>query len=212
MNFPYQAMWQDEYLDEIRKLDQEQAPHGLYGMREMLANEFRKKGEKHLPPLSKLLGSKGTKTGIARRLDWGAGDNYCWRFGKTSEEGFFFTLPGGGSVHLRLETHASTKVRHYGDSYVLDKVHGKKPAESPEFLESAVPRVRKEARSAVGVPGLLFIAHIHTPRGFTELLGKTSDECLLERYGLSYHSRTWEDIHGRGFHTGLFLWVAEASG
>jgi len=204
-------MWQDDFLDEIRKVDQAQSPHGLYGMREALADEFRKKGAQGLPPMSKLLGSPDPRTGIAHRLGWNPGEHRFWKLGDTFEESFSFTTPTARRVKLRLETHASTKVRHYGDSYVLDKVHGKKPAERPDFLESAVPEVRKEAHTAIDTPGLLFIAHIHTPRGFAELLGKTSDTAFLERYSLSFHSRTWEDIYGRGFHTGLFLWVAEAA-
>jgi hypothetical protein len=194
-------MWQDDFLDEIRKVDREQAPHGLYGMREALADEFRKKNESWLPLPGRMLGASDPRTGIAKRLGWTARHGY---HGTIS-----FNPPGKRTVTLRVETHASTKVRHYGDGYVLDKVHGKKPAENPDLLESTVPQIRKEARSAVDTPGLLFMAHIHTPRGFAQLLGKTREATFLERYGLSFHSRTWEDIHGRGFHSGLFLWVAE---
>ena len=31
------AMWQDDYLLEIRKIDRDQSPHGLYGLREVLS-------------------------------------------------------------------------------------------------------------------------------------------------------------------------------
>lgn len=121
-----------------------------------------------------------------------------------------FGVPSVGSVSMSLETHASTKVRLYGGAYVMDKVHGKKPAESPDLLESSVPKVGRNARAGAETPALLFIAHIHTPRGFQELLGKTNSDAFLDKYGLSFHSRTWEDIHGRRFHTGLFLWTPAA--
>jgi hypothetical protein len=204
-------MWQDDFLDEIRQVDREQAPHGLYGMRMVLAEEFREKQEKGFPPLARLLGGRDPRTGIAQRLGWIAGGGRSWRSTKNYQQALSFTFPGAGEVMLRLEGHASTKVRHYGNSYALDKVHGKKPEESPEFLESVVPHLRKHAKLARTTPGLRFIAHVQKARSFVDLLGKTADAVFLERYGLSFHSRTWEDIHGRGFHTGLFLWVADVA-
>lgn len=188
-------MWQDDFLDEIRKVDYAQVPHGLYGMREALADEFRTKGARGLPSIAKLLGSKDPRTGIAQRLGWS--------YSAVSGNVISFSPPRGTWVAMEVESHASTKVRHYGDSYVLDKVHGKKPEENADFLESLVPSTGKK-----GFNALLFIAHVPTPQRFAKLLGKTNDPAFLERYQLGFHSQEWEDIRRRGFHTGLFLWVS----
>jgi hypothetical protein len=109
---------------------------------------------------------------------------------------------------MEVLTHASTKVRHFGNTYLLDKVHGKKVEEGPEMLETAVPKLAKAANRFRGeiTASLLFVAHLPSPARFERLLGKTSDDAFLNRYGLQLHRLTWKDIHGRDFHTGLFLW------
>lgn len=190
--------WQDEYLDEIRKLDMSQPTHGLYGLREAMAD-----GRKAFPSLAKILGDKDPRTGIASRLGWGAG--------RADHEFLVFRTPKGDFAGILLKSHASTKIRHYGDSYVLDRIHGKKVDENADLLESAVPSVRKKGKMlpAATVHGLLFIAHVPTSQRFTRLLGKTADSAFLDRYGLALHTRQWEDIYGRGFHTGLFLWTTK---
>lgn len=187
-------MWQDDYLLEIRKIDRDQSPHGLYGMREALSTG------KWLLPVADLLGGEVPQTDVARRLGWPAGKP--WSGNVT------FTAPISESVSLRIETHASTKVRHYGNSYVLDKVHGKKVAEGPERVESAAPKLAKAARKQgnLATQCLLFIAHVPLPDRFDHLLGKGTSHSFLDRYGLKFHSLTWPDIYDRDFHTGLFLW------
>lgn len=188
------ATWQCEFLQEVRKIDREQAPHGLYGMREVL------KTGKWLPSLACLLGGEVPETHVAGRLGW--------KSPVPRREWLLFTTPAAEPVVMEVLTHASTKVRHFGNTYLIDKVHGKKVEEGPEMLEGAVPKLAKAA-NRVGnktTASLLFVAHVPSPARFQRLLGKTGDDAFLNRYGLQLHRMTWEDIHGRDFHTGLFLW------
>ena len=187
-------MWQDDYLLEIRKIDRDQSPHGLYGLREALSPG------KGLLSHAKILGGQIPETNAAGRLGWGQRPP----IGETIR----FTAPLSVEVSLEIESHASTKVRHFGNSYLLDKVHGKKVEEGSGILESAVPKLAKSARTygGRGTLCLLFIAHVPSPGRFDRLIGKAGGEAFLNRYNLTLHSLVWKDIYGRDFHTGLFLW------
>ncbi|MCW1923016.1 hypothetical protein OKA05_10670 [Luteolibacter arcticus] len=193
-------MWQDDYLLEIRKIDRDQSPHGLYGLREVLSPG------KWLWSQTKVLGGEIPETNVAGRLGWGRQPPVG--------ESISFTAPLSAEVILEVESHASTKVRHFGNSYLLDKVHGKKVEEGSEILESAVPKLAKSARIYGGTVThcLLFIAHVPSPERFDRLLGKTNSEAFLDRYSLTLHSLMWKDIYDRDFHTGLFLWSALSGG
>lgn len=155
---------------------------------------------KWLPSLQSLLGGEVPETNVAGRLGW--------TFSSPRREWFSFGTPSGGEVVMEVLTHASTKVRHFGNTYLLDKVHGKKVEEGPDLLETAVPKLAKTAnrfRHEI-TAGLLFVAHVPSAARLELLLGKTSGDGFLDRYGLRLDRLTWEDINGRDFHTGLFLW------
>ena len=110
-------MWQEDFISEIQKIDHDQAPYGLYALPEILQNN-----RKGFSPLARILA--GDKLGavelpglnVFERLGWG---------GRAKGTSLAFTAPTLEQAEIEIETHASTKVRRYGSSYHLDKVHGK---------------------------------------------------------------------------------------
>jgi hypothetical protein len=189
--------WEDQFLDEICKVDREQSPHGLYGMPDVLRKSPRP------AHLAELLGGSRLSICIARRLGW-------THFG-AKQDSLHFQLPEGESVRLNFISYASTKVRRYGDTYVLDKVHGKHPGNGPD-LSSLLPRLQnhKPYRSDQ-FTALLFVAYVTAAREFDTLLGEDgTSQSFLDRYRIQFNSRTWEDVHHRHFHTGLFLWTQQS--
>ncbi|WAC21340.1 hypothetical protein OVA24_08070 [Luteolibacter sp. SL250] len=190
--------WQEQLVAELRAVDREQATHGLYGLREAM-----KKGNR-LPFLATLLFEKPPETNLLQRLGMeGRGSSYS--------ETASFTLTDGMRADLEILTHASTKVRHYGDSYVLDRAHGKKSAIHPD-LESIVPKLAAgRGYSAKRMNALLFITHAPTERQLKAGLGRAITPEFMDRYQVSLVFDIWEDIYRRGFHSGIFLWTAESS-
>lgn len=186
--------WENLFLDEILKIDREQSPHGLYGMPEVLSKSQRP------AYLAELLGGRRPSTCVARRLDWS-------HFG-ARHDGLHFELPGGESVRMSFISYASTKVRRYGDTYSLDKVHGKQPGPGPD-LSSLIPKLQNQSPyRSTNSTAILFIAYVTTAREFDTLLGKDGNSPpFLDRYQIHFTSRTWKDVHDRDFHTGLFLWT-----
>ena len=132
-------MWQHDLLAEIQKIDHEQMPHGLYGLPHILRSGPR------LQPLARIFGGRlfgdagHPELHLAKRLGW------VVRYAK--QHSLEFTLPTALDVGIEIETHASTKVRHYGDSYHLDKVHGKARPNESNQIEKWVSKLPKEARS-----------------------------------------------------------------
>lgn len=190
--------WQEQLVAELRAVDREQSPHGLYGLREAM-----KKGPR-LPLLATLLFDKPPETNLLQRLGIeGRANSYY-------SETACFTLPDGTRVDLSILAHASTKVRHYGDSYVLDRVHGKKGPAHPD-LESVVPKLGAgRGYAAKRMSALLFIVHAPTERQLTSVLGRAATPEFMDRYRVSLVSDIWEDIYRRGFYSGIFLWTAES--
>lgn len=189
--------WQEKMVAELRVIDREQAPHGLYGMREAL------KERSWLYPLATLLFKKPPETNLHRRLGFKATT-------ESYDDWANFTAPDNARVHLTLLTHATTKIRHYGGSYILDKVHGKKAGPHPD-LESIVPKLTgQQGFPTTTVNALLFVAHAPTERKLMAVLDRAATPEFMGRYGVSLVCEVWEDIYQRGFHSGIFLWTAKS--
>lgn len=88
-------MWQQELISELRQIDAEQTPHGLYGLQAELSSTDR--------PLSpgQAFGHSTPRTNLVRRLRGVA-------IGKPRYSGIGFRL-GPSQIFLTIETVALTK-------------------------------------------------------------------------------------------------------
>jgi len=195
-------MWQQQLLEQIQAIDIEQASHGLYGLSEVKADPGQP-----FTPVSRVLSRDDPALNPALRLHWRLLGKGGWKENAYRE----WLLPSGEKVLVSYTDFASTKIRHYGNGYQLDRVHGKKEAGD---LDALVARLARLARLRVHgkLTAQVLIAHVPQQRRFEPLLGKTIAPAFLERCHLEHHSLIWEDRYGRGFFTGVFLWNADGTG
>jgi hypothetical protein len=182
--------WPIRLLDQLELVDAQEAPHGLYGIRRAYAPEGP------LPSAAHVLGSP-RMAGLLQKC------RFSGRSPKPGSDVLSFTA-GSESVSLQILDYATTKVRHFGSAFRLDKHPGRQPREPRWDLESRVPKLR---RGWYGTSGILLIAHTVSARETEGLLGKTADPAFLDRYVLTHHIREWDDRYARGFRTALHLWV-----
>ncbi|WP_193211446.1 hypothetical protein [Luteolibacter marinus] len=211
-------MWQSDLLAEIQQIDHEQVPHGLYGLPDLLKSGTR------FQPLARILG--GRLFGDAQHLELDLAKRLGWKTRYAKQASLEFVLPTTLEVSIEIETHASTKVRQYGDSYHVDKAHGKGRPLGSNQIEKWISKLPKRARGGLppellklldslppekrGNPKSrcnLLVAYVPRETDFTTLLEGATDPDFLARYGVSFAERRWEDPHQRGFWTGLFLWT-----
>lgn len=210
-------MWQHDLLAEIQKIDHEQVPHGLYGLPDILKSGSR------LQPLARVFG--GRLFGDAKHAELDLSKRLGWKVRYAKQHSLEFILPTALDVNIEIETHASTKVRYYGDSYHLDKVHGKARPNEANQIKKWVSKLPKHARSRLppeiqkvleSLPSEkksnpkchcdLLVAYVPRENDFDALLRRASDLDFLARYELSLASQNWKDPHQRDFWTGLYLW------
>jgi hypothetical protein len=184
--------WPTHLLDQLELLDTKEAPHGLYGIRRAYVPEGR------LPSAAHVLGAPG-KADLLRKCGFSGRSSDQW-----SDTLSFST--GAERVSLQILDYATTKIRHFGSAFRLDKRHTKQSTEPRWDLETLVPRLSKQSCSRETC-ALLLIGHYVTPREIEGVLGKTIQPAFLDRYSLEHHTRAWDDWYGRGFRTALHLWV-----
>lgn len=182
--------WPARLLDQLENVDRKEAQHGLYGIRHAYAPEGI------LPSAAHVL-SAPDKAGLLKKCGFGGGTT------RPGNDLLTFTA-GREAVSLQVLDYATTKVRHYGSAFRIDKRHGKPSREPSWDLESLVPKLR---RDRWGTYALLLIAHYTLAREIESVLGKSVDPAFLDRYALAHEGREWEDRYGRGFRTALHLWV-----
>jgi hypothetical protein len=190
--------WQTRLLDELERIDEEEAPHGLYGIRDAHRQVNR------LPTYAQLFSSTRTLN-LAHRCGFGNG-NTSW------DDRMRFAVPGMVGVWLEFRDYATTKVQKFGSKDRLDKMEHRDGANCLQDLENSIPKlyrsVRLGRRHGACSYGLLLVAHSPDERGLGRLLGGTIEERFLIRYGLRNWFRQWPDRHGRDFTTALSLWSA----
>jgi hypothetical protein len=182
--------WPTRLLDQLEVVDTREAPHGLYGIRRAYAPEGP------LPSAAHVLGSP-KKVGLPAKCGFSAG------FNKPRSDTFSFTA-GSEAVSLQVLDYATTKIRHYGSAFRLDKRHVKESREPAWDLETLVPKL---ARDRFATHSILLIAHYVSRREIEDVLGKSTDPAFLKRYILAHYSREWDDRYARGFRTALHLWI-----
>lgn len=206
----------------IQKFDQEHAPYGLYALPELLQN-----GRKGFSPLARILA--GDRLGPVELPGMNLFDRLGWR-GRATGTSLAFTVPTSVHAEVEIETHASTKVRRYGNSYHLDKVHGKDRPEATSRVEDWVAKLPKSAREryspeflerlgAFASPrcanpsfrGALLVAYVPRQSDFQAVVGKATNVQFVSRYELTFHRLEWQDVHQREFWVGLFFWTYRPS-
>ncbi|QYY36441.1 hypothetical protein [Ruficoccus sp. ZRK36] len=189
--------WPATLFSGLRKLDKQEAPHGLYGLRKKHSWPNR------LIPLYQLYGGKIPEADLGKQCGW----EVHW---KTTDR-IIFRLESDEYLDLHLHTQASTKVRCFGDTFRLDKQHDKEPIDLAKRVLKLAPKLHTESNLYRPYQGLLIIAHAPGERDFEKHYQNPLNPDFLNRYHLSHHRTVWKDMHGRNFFTGLFLWAHEQS-
>ena len=190
--------WQILILDALEALDQQEEPHGLYGIRQAHSSKGR------LPKLAHLLSSPG-KADILRCNGLRGTQS---RFGSSDLR---FSTGSGECVVLEVLDYATTKVRHYGSAYRLDEYHTKPTTEPDWELESLVPKLSTKKRSN-STRGILLLTHFRHEKALNCLLGRSTDPDFLGRYQVAHFKREWQDRYGRDFRTAMHLWTSPVTG
>src|ERR1051326_5821863 len=178
MDSPVSRSWPTQILDQLERIDAREAPHGLYGFRNAYASEGR------LPTAAHVLGSP-------RMADLLGKCSFAKRSFYQSSETLIFAA-GVERVSLQILDFATTKVRHFGSVFRLDKRHTKRSNEPRWDLETLVARLSRP-RWSNETASLVLIAHYVSPKEIEVVLGKTIQPAFLERYELAHHTREWDD-------------------
>ena len=189
-------VWQQRFLDALVAFDLEESPHGLYGIREAYASEG-----KPLPTLEQILWSRHP-AGLVERFGFGDLPTKRVIRGK-------LVIDENRSISMKFLNMASTKVRRFGSTYLLDKSASKREFEPEWDMTKELTHFSKSqhrSRFRHEEQSVLLIAHAPRLERVHEFLGHVRDPAFLDRYQLELHEREWSDQHGRGFSTGIYLW------
>lgn len=212
-------MWQKKLLKEIQQIDSEQKPHGLYSLPDLLRDGHR------LQPFSRIFG--GNLFGDAVKPELDLIQRLGWNTRYAKQERLEFVIPEQYHIHIEIHSHASTKVRRYGDSHHLDKIYGKPITQTSREIEKRIPKIRKRdfigdyteeykqmlemlTPDQIGLPNIwcdLLIAYFPKKKDYDTYLGKGSDVDFCSKYGLRVDSLVWKDTFARDFWTGLYIWT-----
>jgi hypothetical protein len=190
--------WAQSIVRELRLVDGEEAPHGLYGLR-----QARKVGPK-LPKLSSILVDPPIR--LLKRMQVAQHGNYL------RKDHLSFGVDGPRNVLVDVETYADTKVREFGDTFRVDKRSAPVGRCLPEF-RTLLPRLSKRLSADHGrwtySFGLLFIGHFAKEKDMSSSLQPLISPDFLGRHVLNYVGDTWKDVHGRAFWSCVHLWYIE---
>jgi hypothetical protein len=187
--------WPIQILDALEALDREEVPHGLYGLRQAYASKRR------IPTLAHLFSSTGKASILARNGFEGIQT-------RSTSADIYFSTGGGESVGLHVLEYATTKVRHYGSTYRLDKHYAKKSKDPNWELESLVPKLSK---NRISTRGILLLAHFQNNEQLEKVLGRSTEPDFLSRYHVTHTVREWQDRFGRDFRTAVHLWSSHTT-
>lgn len=190
--------WQTRLLDALIALDQEESPHGLYGLREAHSTDPRQ-----LRSWEYILWSPAA-TDFVRRHGFGPPPGH--RLGRS-----LLSIEGTGAVSIKILNLASTKVRCFGSAYRLDKATPQREFDPDWDISRELTHLWK-SKSRYGFSprktrSVLLISHAAKIQNVHEFLGDVRSVSFLQRYHLELHERDWSDHYDRGFESGIFLWT-----
>lgn len=190
--------WAGRLVFELRQVDRDEAPHGLYGLR-----ENRRQGDR-LPKLPFILAAPPIR--LLRRI------GVTQHVGEPAADSLGFGVEGPRNVLLEFFSYADTKVRRFGDTYRLDK-QGEPFDRAVPDLKSGLARLGRRVLEKHGrftySFGLLFIGHFSRER---DVGGFVDDVCatdFLRKHGFLHVGESWADVHGRDFWSTLHIWYVE---
>ncbi len=183
-----------EVVRAIRDFDHSHSAGGIYSLPDLLS-----KGKRHVPH-HHIFGGEHEEFDLCRKL--GVDGKEGWG----DSIGFEYE---GYSASVRFLDVAHTKVRPYGNSYQLDRHHGKKWEDTSSDLKKSVCRRVKEERHGRSrdINLLVAIVFADSERHNTKIIEPSSEESFLERYRLTLDHDTWTDPHGRGIWTSVLCWA-----
>lgn len=188
--------WAEAIVQELRQVDREEAPHGLYGLRQSRQVGARLPNLAHLlvaPPIRLL-----KRAGVSQRSD------------SISAEYFSFGAEGPRNVLVDIETHADTKVREFGDTFRLDKRSRPTGRPAPDLQRNLTvlsKRLQENHGRETYSFGLLFIGHFAKRKDLLALVQPVTAPEFLERHALLHCGEV--DGYGRDFWSAIQLWYVE---
>jgi hypothetical protein len=175
-----------DLLGQIRALDSELGPAGLYGsdrgliFTKVLYPEFKDRG---------------------------------FRVASFSKAGQFayFESPTDQSKRLEFVSVAKIKVRAFGDQYRVDPKVNHQDRWDQKKLQRLISRLWS-ARDSERLYQVLFVGFGAGEQPFQRELTALRDSLDWDRRGVSFDSRYWSDPHGRRFATHAAIWTAAGKG
>jgi len=178
----------------IREIDAEQDEGGVYSMPD-------KYSEGNWPaPHHRLFGGDFEEISVCTRLELTAGRKRqnAIQFKHADEV-----------CSLRFIDIATTKIRSYGNRYLLDSHHGKKWEDRSAEVRDAVLNLVKEAKRGWAHCDrhlLLALIFTDTEKHAQETLSRSIESNFVERYHLTVATDSWPDPHGRQLWTTAGCW------
>ncbi len=183
-------------LCALQKIDNEQIEGGIYALPDRYAQGKKPASHHHI------FGGDYAELNLCSRIGVK---------GKRHENKKIHFEIEGEAASLQFVDMALTKVRSYGDRFLLDKHHGKKREDCSQELSKAVSKLCKEAKKG-DLEAAFLVALIFTDseRHSEALITPFIADEFLSRYGLSASHQSWADPHGRGIWTSAVCWQALA--
>ncbi|MBK8476618.1 MAG: hypothetical protein IPL39_09890 [Opitutaceae bacterium] len=110
-----------------------------------------------------------------------------------------------GISRIWLETASKVKVRKFGNRYMLDRHAGHEVRWSESGISRRVSDLWNSSSQNVAEIAVL-VAYDSTPNALEKDLRDLERKLRWSGHGVVAQHRTWADPHGRGFHTGAYVW------
>lgn len=110
-----------------------------------------------------------------------------------------------GASRIWLETASKVKVRKFGNRYMLDRHAGHEARWGESTIERLVSDLWNISSQKASEMAVL-VAYDSTAKALEEDLRDLERKLRWSEHGVVAQHRTWADPHGRGFHTGAYVW------
>ena len=187
----------DGLLAALEEFDRAHPPYGLYASDELVtANPRKHYFQEWHRGLAPYLESLGAQISFVRP--------------HLHQQTANLDLPGLGSARLRLLTLSKIKVRKYGSRYRVDKHESFAERWRESDIGKSISVFWKQpapydGHAVLGI--VLFLGYDKTQRPFETELSHLEESLKWAQRGVFYRTRTWEDLHGRGFGIRTAAWA-----